>query len=365
MSTTPVRPDPEAPFDGAAAEAFAEQMLGVLNAGSLAVLISLGHQTSLFDTLADLPASTSQHIAQAAQLNERYVREWLNGLVTAGVVRYDPAARTYWLPREHAAFLTRAAGQDNLATTMQFISMFGEVEQQILRCFREGGGLPYSAYSRFHDIMAADSAAVVDVALLDQIIPLVEGLGERLEAGIDVADVGCGQGHAINVMAAAYPASRFTGYDFSSEAVEVGRSEARQLGLENARFDVQDVAALEQVDAFDFVTAFDSIHDQAHPGLVLANIFRALRTDGVFLMRDIRASSRVEENVDLPWAGFLYTISTMHCMSVSLGAGGAGLGTVWGEQLAVSMLRSAGFTSVEVTGVENDVFNACYVASRG
>jgi hypothetical protein len=98
---------------------------------------------------------------------------------------------------------------------------------------------------------------------------------------------------------------------------------------------------------------------------VLANIFRALRQDGVFLMRDIRASSLVEENVDLPWAGFLYTISTMHCMSVSLGAGGAGLGTVWGEQLAVSMLRSAGFTSVEVTGVENDVFNACYVASRG
>jgi SAM-dependent methyltransferase len=354
----------EAPTDDDVAGKFANRLLEVLNAASIAVLVSVGHQTALFDTMAVLPPATSQQIADAARLDERYVREWLGGMVTGGVVRYDPASLTYWLPKEHAAFLTRAAGPDNIASTMQFVAMFGEVEQQVVRCFREGGGLPYSAYSRFHDIMAAESAGVMDSVLVSQIVPLVPGLKERLEAGIDVADVGCGQGHAVNVLAAAFPASRFTGFDFSPEAIEVGRAEAQQLRLTNVSLVVQDVAALAYSGAFDLVTAFDSIHDQAHPGAVLANIFRALRHGGVLLMRDITASSKVEENLDLPWASFLYAISTMHCMTVSLGLGGDGLGTVWGEQLATSMLKSAGFATVDLASVENDLFNTCYVATR-
>jgi len=352
------------PVDGDAAGKFAARLLEVLNSASIAVLISIGHQTALFDTLASLPPSTSQQLADAAQLEERYVREWLGGMVTGGVVRYDPSSLTYWLPREHAAFLTRAAGPDNIATTMQFVAMFGEVEQRVVRCFHEGGGLPYSAYSRFHDIMAADSAGVMDSVLVSHIIPLVPELRKRLEEGIDVADVGCGQGHAINVLAAAFPASRFTGLDFSPEAIDVGRSEAERLGLRNARFEVQDVASISHREAFDLMTAFDSIHDQAHPATVLAKIFEALRPGGVLLMRDITASSTLEENLDLPWASFLYAISTLHCMTVSLGLGGDGLGTVWGEQLAVSMLKSAGFVSVDVNGVENDLFNTCYVARK-
>ena len=216
MSTTATpEKGQEAPLDGDAAEKFANRLLDVLNSASIAVLISIGHQTALFDTMASLPPATSQQIADAAQLNERYVREWLGGMVTGSVVRFDSSSSTYWLPREHAAFLTRAAGPDNIATTMQFVAMFGEVEQRVVRCFHEGGGLPYSAYSRFHDIMAADSAGVMDSMLVSQIVPLVPGLRDRLAAGIDVADVGCGQGHAINVLAAAFPASRFTGFDFS------------------------------------------------------------------------------------------------------------------------------------------------------
>jgi 2-polyprenyl-3-methyl-5-hydroxy-6-metoxy-1,4-benzoquinol methylase len=365
MSTT-TTPDAglKAPLDGDAAEKFANRLLDVLNSASIAVLVSIGHQTRLFDTMASLPPATSQQIADAAQLNERYVREWLAGMVTGGVVGYDPASGTYWLPNEHAAFLTRAAGPDNIATTMQFVAMFGEVEQQVVRRFREGGGLPYSAYARFHEIMAAESAGVMDSVLISQIVPLVAGLRERLEAGIDVADVGCGQGHAVNVLAAAFPASRVTGFDFSQEAIEVGRSEAQRLRLDNVSLEVQDVATISHREAFDLVTAFDSIHDQAHPATVLANIFQALRPGGVLLMRDITASSKVEENLDLPWASFLYAISTMHCMTVSLGLGGDGLGTAWGEQLAVGMLKSAGFATVELARVENDLFNTCYVATK-
>ncbi|MBA3528448.1 MAG: class I SAM-dependent methyltransferase, partial [Propionibacteriaceae bacterium] len=305
----------ELPLDEAAAEAFAGRLIEVLNSASLAVLTSIGHQTGLFDTLSTLPSSTSQQIADAAGLNERYVREWLGGVTTADVVRYDPATSTYWLPREHAAFLTSAAGPDNLARVMQYVAMMGEVEQQIIGCFRNGGGLPYSAYPRFHEVMAEESAGVYDAALVDVIVPLVPGLTERLTSGIEAADVGCGRGHAINVLATAFPASRFTGFDFSEEAIGEARSEAQHLCLGNAQFEVCDVATLRALDRFHLVTAFDAIHDQAHPGVVLANIARSLRPGGVFLMQDIKASSKVEENIELPWATMLYAVSTLHCMS--------------------------------------------------
>ena len=106
----------------------------------------------------------------------------------------------------------------------QYIALLGEVEQRIVGCFRNGGGLSYNAFPRFHSLRAEESGAVFDAALIDTILPLVDGLTERLRAGIDVADFGCGSGHAINVMAQAFPASRFTGYDFSEEAIASGAS---------------------------------------------------------------------------------------------------------------------------------------------
>ena len=165
-------------------------------------------------------------------------------VVAGRVVDYDPAAQTYSLPRHRAAVLTRAAGPDNLARVAQFIPLLGEVEQKIIGCFRTGGGLPYSEYPRFHTLMAEESGEVFDAALVDVILPLADGLPERLRAGADVADIGCGSGHAINVMAQAFPASRFTGIDFSDEGLGVGRAEtARGLGLTNAAFVARDVAA--------------------------------------------------------------------------------------------------------------------------
>ncbi|WP_246262783.1 class I SAM-dependent methyltransferase [Arthrobacter mobilis] len=350
--------------DAAAVQAVAGRFLGILNEAAIAMLTSIGHQTGLFDTLAGLPPATSEQIADAADLNERYVREWLGGMTAARVVRYDPETRTYRLPREHAAVLTRAAGANNVALLMQHISMMGEVEQKVIERFRHGGGLSYTDYPLFHRNMAETSAAVHDAALLEVILPLAPGLTERLRDGIDVADIGCGHGHAINLMAQAYPASRFTGYDFSEQAIRAARAEAERLGLANASFEVLDVATLDIEAGFDAVTAFDAIHDQAHPATVLRNIHRALRPDGVFLMVDIKASSNAEDNIDLPWGSYLYAISTVHCMSVSLGLGGDGLGTVWGGQLAQSMLADAGFRNVESKEVEADVFNSYFVARK-
>lgn len=363
-TTTSTRPSetPSPAPEPAAVEAFAGRMIGILNDGALAVLTSTGHQTGLFEAMAGLPAGTSEQIADAANLDERYVREWLGGMSAAGIVRYEPTTRTYALPAEHAAVLTRAAGPDNLAVLMQHVAMMGEVEQPTIERFRHGGGLAYEDFPHFHRNMAETSAVVHDAALVEGILPLAPGLTGALRDGIEVADVGCGRGHAVNLMAQAFPASRFTGYDFSTAAIDAAREEARTLGVTNATFEVLDVARLDLSSRFDLVTAFDAIHDQADPTGVLANVRRSLRPGGTFLMVDIKASSALEANAELPWASYLYAISTYHCMSVSLGLGGAGLGTVWGVELAGAMLADAGFTEVEQLPVDADPFNAYFVA---
>jgi SAM-dependent methyltransferase len=329
------------------------------------VLISVGHRTGLFDAMAQMEPAESAEIATRAGLNERYVREWLGGMVVSGVVEYDAGRATYHLPAEHAAALTRAAGTSNMAVMANYLPVMASVEDEVVEAFRSGGGVPYSAFRRFHEVMAEDSGAVVDESLVGTTLPLVPGLIERLQAGIEVADVGCGAGHAVNTMAAAFPRSRFVGYDISSEGIARGREEARAAGLHNTSFEVRDIAALGERGRFGLVTAFDVIHDQARPDAALRAVADALAPDGVFLMGESAASSRLEENVGHPFGPALYMFSVMHCMSVSLAQGGVGLGTVWGEQKAVEMLGEAGFGAVRVERVEDDDFNMYLVARRG
>lgn len=344
-------------------EEFTERIVATLDGASLTILLSIGHQTGLLDTMAGLAPATSAQIAEAAGLNERYVREWLGGMTAARVVEYDPDAATYCLPAHRAGVLTRAAGPQNLAVVAQFLPLLGEVEQKIIGCFRAGGGLPYSEYPRFHKLMAEESGAVFDASLVDVVLPLVDGLPERLRAGADVADFACGSGHAINVMAQAFPASRFTGIDFSEQAIATGIREAAERGLTNAAFESHDLPKLDKAECYDVITVFDAIHDQAQPARVLRNIYRALRPGGVLLMADIKASSRLEDNVGVPMSTYLYTTSLMHCMTVSLALDGAGLGTAWGTQLAVAMLGDAGF-DVRVAEIEADPINNYYIARK-
>jgi SAM-dependent methyltransferase len=344
---------------------FAERMLRTMNEAALALMLSVGHRTGLFDVMAAMPAATSAEIASRASLDERYVREWLAVMTTGRIVEHDDATGSYSLPTGHAAWLTRAAGMKNLAAGMQYIGLMALVEDQIVECFRHGGGVPYSAFPRFQTVRAEDSGAVHDATLIDVTLPLVPGLIGRLSQGIDVADVGCGSGHAANLMAEAFPRSRFTGFDISGTGIAAARLEAERKGLANARFEKRDAAHLGETGRFDFITTFDAVHDQARPDLMLAGIAGALRPGGVYLCVDTSASSKLAENLDHPLGPFLYTVSCMHCMTVSLADGGMGLGTMWGEQTARKMLGEAGFTSIEAARLDGDIVNTYIIASKG
>lgn len=352
------------PYDETRAAAFEEFLTNTLNGGALALMSSIGHRTGLFDTMAALPPATPDEIARTAGLQERYVREWLGAMTVGGIVEHEPDAGTYHLPPEHAAFLTRAASPGNVAVFMQYIGLLGAVEDDVVRCFREGGGVPYERYGRFHEVMAEDSGETVLPALTSDILPLVPGLTERLSQGIRVLDVGCGRGRAINLMARAFPQSRFVGYDLSPEAIAYARSEAAEQGNTNAQFEQRDLTGFDgeaEPGVFDLVTTFDAVHDQVDPLAVVRGIRRSLAPDGVYLAQDIKGSSHVHLDVDHPIGPTLYTVSCMHCMTVSLSQGGAGLGAMWGRERALALFEEAGFSQIEVHELEHDIQNFYYV----
>lgn len=319
---------------------FDDRLVEIINDGALALMVSIGNRTRLFDTMIGLPPSTSAEIAGAANLHERYVREWLAAMVVGRIVEFDPGAQRYWIPEDRAPHLSRGAG---LTSWAGYVGFMGEAEDDIVRCFREGGGLPYSRFPKYQAGLARQSAWLFDTLLVDQMLPVAPGLVERLGSGIAVADVGCGAGHAVNVMAGAFPASTFMGIDISPEAVARGQAEAAAMGLANASFVVADAAEVQVPAAFDFVLSYVSLHEQAHPARSVQGIFRSLKPGGAFLCVEPDLSSDVNDNMDNQMAPFLYTVSTFICMSVSLAQGGEGVGEAFGGPHAQRLWREAGF----------------------
>lgn len=351
-------------MDKERAKAFMSTMIDTLNAGSISLMMSIGHRTGLFDTLATLDAVTSVELANAASLDERYVREWLAAMASAGVVDYDPNTERFELPVEHQTLVTRAGGQLNMASRMQTISMLGSVEDDVVEAFSTGAGVPYSRYPGFQAWMAEESGARFDASLIDDIIPLVPGAVDALSAGATLADVGCGSGHAIMLLANAFPNSSFVGIDFSDDGLEAARLRADAIGASNISFIGIDAAHMDIEAEVDFVTTFDAIHDQAQPDVVLANINKSLVSGGYYLCAEPKAHSLLVDNMDEPIAPYQYTMSTMHCMSVSIAGGGEGLGTAWGTTLAVQYLEEAGFRVIDTIEIKADRANTYFLCQK-
>lgn len=346
------------------ADVFAGRIARTLNSGFIALMISVGHRTGLFDVLAVLPPATSDQIANAAGLSERYVREWLAAMTTARIVTHDPRTRTYFLPIEYAAVLARGAGADSLAPLAEVLALLAANEDLVVAGFRGGGGVMPEAYERLNETIAAQRAQLVDESYVEALLELVPGMRMHLDLGARVLDAGCGDGALLTLMARMFPRSKFCGCDLSNDAIDRARERIVEAGLRNIEFAPGDIATLDKPRTYDLVLAFDSLHQQGFPRLALRNIVASLKRDGVFLMQEVAASSQLAGNLDHPFAPMLYAMSVMHSIPVALSSEGEAPGRMWGKELASKMLAEAGFRHVRFAAMGGDRMHYFAVAMR-
>ena len=356
-------------------QSFSDKMTRILNYGAINLAMAIGYRTGLFDVMDILenPQSTDI-ISDRAGLNPRYVNEWLAVMVTAGIVELtvsEDGENLYHLPKQHGDLITRRAGNANLGVYTQEIPLLtASAMEPVIAGFSTGAGVTYDHYPEFQAFMSQLANAKHREVLVSKFLPSVDSgrIFQRLKSGIRVCDLGCAEGVAVIIMAKAFPQSRFIGIDISTEAIAVARREAQSQQLENLEFMEIDAADLKDNKKlkgfFDYVTAFDAIHDQTRPADALRGVHHILSSDGLFSMVDIAASSNLAENLELPMGPFLYTVSLMHCMTVGMVDGGSGLGMMWGREKAVEMLENAGFRNVGVFEIPDDSFNLHFLCSR-
>ncbi len=342
-------------------ERFSQRVAGSVAAGMNCAISSLGDSLGLYRALRELRIAGSQELADHAGLNERWVREWLRHQACMGQIEHDAESDRFYLTPEAVAVLvdnTHPAyfGGAFESATSSFGSLPGLVES-----FRSGIGLSYDD----HGPGCASGIERMtryfnEFTLVPKVLPLLDGVVEKLQRGARAADVGCGAGVATMAMAAAFPNSQFVGYDISNHALERARQSLAHVDLPNLRFVNPREEPMPTEPTFDFITTFDVIHDAPHPQPLLNAIYHALRDDGTFLCEDIRSFPTFRENLELhPLAGLLYGFSIMVCMSSALSTrDGAGLGTLgFNEEVARQMTTVAGFTRFRRVDYDNPMNN--------
>ena len=335
-----------------------DQMSGLVVSG----MIYLGHHLGLYQAMQDAGPMTSEELAHKTSLHERWVREWLRGQAAARLIEYDGNDR-FSLSPIGALVLANEQSPAYAAGAFSALPNQMGVLEQLLESFETGLGLPYDALghegARGVEGMLAPwfRTMLVPIAL-----PQLDGVVAKLTAGAKVGDIGCGTGVALIEMAKAFPQSRFHGYDISKHALAHAEANAREAELTNVSFHDPTHAPLSEDGSFDFVTAFDCIHDMTHPLDVMRAVRRSLKPDGTWLIADINAKPSFEENLrDNPMAAMMYGFSVLSCMSSALShPEGAGLGTLgFSEPVARQMTGQAGFTRFKRYEFDNPV-NAYY-----
>jgi SAM-dependent methyltransferase len=349
-------------IDEARLGAFMEKALGDASSTMAVTLAALGDRLGLFAALADGGPATSAELAERAGVNERYAREWLRGLTAAGYLDHERDSGRFSLSPEHALVLAAEGAPVFLGGAYELTLGYLHTIDRLTEAFRSGGGVPQSAYpAQTWEGMCRFSQGMYDNQLVQQWVPSVPGLAEKLAAGSSYADVGCGAGRALLRLAEAFPASKFAGYDAFPAQIERARAAARDAGLEDrVRFEVLD-AAVGLPERYDVISTFDVVHDSVDPASLLGAIRRGLNDGGTYLILEMRSHDDPADNVG-PLATLLYGVSVLYCMTTSLAGGGEGLGTCG---LPPAKLRelcaAAGFASMQEIPLE-DPFNALYAA---
>lgn len=331
-----------------------DQMSGLVMSG----MIYLGHHLGLYRAMQDAGPMSSVELAQKTNLHERWVREWLRGQAAAGLLDYVGEERFSMSPIGGLVLANEESPAFAAGAFAALPSQMGVLER-LLESFETGIGLPYDALghegARGVEGMLAPWFRTILVPIA---LPQLDGVVGKLAAGARVADIGCGTGVALIEMAKAFPASRFFGYDISKHALTHAEADARAAALDNVSFHDPTADPLPEDAGFDFVTAFDCIHDMTHPLDVMRAVRRALKPDGTWLIADINAKPTFEENLrENPMAAMMYGFSVLSCMSSALShPEGAGLGTLgFSEPVAREMTAAAGFTRFKRHDFDNPV----------
>ena len=343
-------------------EEFVGKVVEQISGTMTTLLGAIGDRLGLFKNLSEHGPATSAELASRTNLNERYLREWLGGMATAGYLNYDEATKRFSLPAEHASVLAQENGPFFVGGMYQMLPAFTGVFDHVLTAFRNGGGVSQSQYSDMRwDGLERFSSTWFENLLLQQWIPAMPDVKAHLERGCDLADVGCGRGRGVIKLAQAFPQSRYVGYDNFGPTIIRATENAREAGVsDRVRFEQRDISR-GLPSQFDVITTFDVVHDAVDPLQLLQSIRGALRPGGVYVCLDINCSDKLEENAN-PLGAMFHGVSVFYCMTTSLANNGAGLGTLgFHEAKVCELCEKAGFSSVRRVPLENP-FNNLYEA---
>lgn len=340
--------------DKAKREQFINQLMGYVTGAALSGMIYIGDKVGLFKVMAGAGSLSSAELAAKAGLQERYVREWLSAMAAANIVEYDAATERFTFPEEHAAALADDNSPSFLAGFFQNTPAMVTVAPRVAEAFVKGGGVPFSEYGP--DLVAGidrSNRSQYQFHLVKRWLPAMPEVVARLQEGGCAADVGCGSGYPSILMAQAFPRSRFYGFDVSEESLARARADAQSKGVSD-RVEFRKVSATElPTDVkFDVITSFDAIHDMVDPRGVLRSIRRALAEDGAYFMVEPKAGDTLAENLG-PMGAMMYSMSTLHCLTVSLAHGGEGIGTAISPSKVRELAESAGFSRVRRLPIEH------------
>ena len=334
-------------IDEAKIETFVHQIASDIGAAVSAALVNIGDRLGLYRAMADGQPVSAAELADRTGTQERYIREWLNNQAAGGYVTYDPEQDAYTLPPEHAFVLADETSPLALAGMFQSAAAVSEGRHRVADRFVNGGGIGWHEHTHdlFHGVERA-FAANYRASLVAEWLPALDGVVEKLENGGRVADMGCGHGASTVLLAQAFPASQFVGYDYHPESIAIARERTAEAGVaDRVRYEVASAQELGGA-AFDLVCFFDALHDMGDPVGAARAARGALADDGTCLIVEPYAEDRIEDNLN-PVGRLYYGFSTLVCTPGSLSQPGrAGLGTQAGEARLSEVLLEAGFGSV-------------------
>ncbi|HUE40212.1 MAG TPA: methyltransferase domain-containing protein [Candidatus Binatia bacterium] len=331
-------------LDYAKVRSFLGQAASDVGTALFGALSFIGDRLELFKTMSAAGPVTIDELAARTRLHPRYLREWLNAMTTAGYVVHDPASGRYTLPAEHAAVLADETSPFFLGGFLEMIVPSVMQAPKLVKAFRNGKGVPQSAYPpETFEAIERSTAPWYRHKLTQEWIPAMPDVKAKLEAGASALDVGCGSGRASIAIAKAFPKARVFGYDNHPGSVDRARANAKAEGVgKRVTFKTVDAKRL-RGPKFDFISTFDVVHDSADPVGLMKAIGRSLDADGTYLMLEMNCSANVNENINFI-GKFLYSVSTLYCMTQSLAQNGEGIGAAMGEPKARELAAAAGFT---------------------